>query len=370
MHGAAEVVDHHRRAATRQVEGVEPAEPAAGSGDDRDLAGVVDHVTFNPAAHPIDSIGPDSTVEQIFGQTIGWMVRRRPVADDAGGDRLQALGMLASALAGRPVAVVPVGPGEPSWTDGQSVFIDPSALARANLESIAVHASLIAAGSLDPDIVATAGSASAVGEALSGRRGAPCARRERRPAAGRVDIAGRPRNGKAQRLARVVYVGRVGQGRAWRSTGCVRCHPRQEGGFGQQPGGRRGGSRNGRSRPAPRAQGGARGTRRRRGRRHRRPRPVHQPRRRGWIHRQVAEEDVVVGAEVGQQRRRTAWCRRAHPSHELGEPGRLRGVLDGLRVVRGGRRHQTRRVQLPGVGRRTASAIGRTGAPCTRSSRR
>ena len=75
------------------------------------------------------------------------------MADEAGGDRLQALGMLASALAGRPVAVVPVGPGEPSWTDGQSVFIDPSALARVNLESIAVHASLIAAGSLAPDIV-------------------------------------------------------------------------------------------------------------------------------------------------------------------------------------------------------------------------
>ncbi len=73
--------------------------------------------------------------------------------DDLDGDRLQALGMLASALAGRPVAVVPVGPGEPSWTDGQSVFIDPSAHARANLESIAVHASLIAAGSLDPDVV-------------------------------------------------------------------------------------------------------------------------------------------------------------------------------------------------------------------------
>ncbi len=75
------------------------------------------------------------------------------MADDLDGDRLQALGMLASALAGRPVAVVAVGQGEPSWTDGQSVFIDPSAHARANLESIAVHASLIAAGSLTPDVI-------------------------------------------------------------------------------------------------------------------------------------------------------------------------------------------------------------------------
>jgi hypothetical protein len=74
------------------------------------------------------------------------------VANDAG-DRLQALGMFASALAGRPVAVAPVDPGEPSWTDGQIVFVDPSVPTRLNLESVAVHASLIAADSLAPDIV-------------------------------------------------------------------------------------------------------------------------------------------------------------------------------------------------------------------------
>jgi nitric oxide reductase NorD protein len=74
------------------------------------------------------------------------------VANDAG-DRLQALGMFASALAGRPVAVAPLDPGEPSWTDGQIVFVDPSARPRANLESVAVHASLIAADSLAPDVV-------------------------------------------------------------------------------------------------------------------------------------------------------------------------------------------------------------------------
>lgn len=75
------------------------------------------------------------------------------MAEDAEGNRLQGLGMLGSALAGRPVAVAAVGPGEPSWTDGQTIFIDPTAHTRANLESVAVHASLIAAGSLDPDIV-------------------------------------------------------------------------------------------------------------------------------------------------------------------------------------------------------------------------
>ena len=69
-------------------------------------------------------------------------------------DRLQALGMLASALAGRPVAVAPLAPGEPSWTDGQTVYVDPAEGARANLESAAVHASLIAAGSLDTQVMA------------------------------------------------------------------------------------------------------------------------------------------------------------------------------------------------------------------------
>jgi nitric oxide reductase NorD protein len=71
------------------------------------------------------------------------------VAGDALGDRLQALGMLASALAGRPVAVAELPPGEASWTDGQTIFVEGS----AKLEAIAVHASMLAAGSLDPDVV-------------------------------------------------------------------------------------------------------------------------------------------------------------------------------------------------------------------------
>ena len=65
------------------------------------------------------------------------------------GDRLPALGMLASALAGRPVAVADLPPGEPSWTDGQTIYVDPS----AKLATIAVHASMLAAGSLHPDVV-------------------------------------------------------------------------------------------------------------------------------------------------------------------------------------------------------------------------
>ncbi len=74
------------------------------------------------------------------------------MADEAPGDRLAALGMFASALAGRPVAVAALQPGEPPWTDGQTIYVDTGA-SRATLQAVAVHASMIAAGSLDPGIV-------------------------------------------------------------------------------------------------------------------------------------------------------------------------------------------------------------------------
>ena len=63
-------------------------------------------------------------MEQIFGQRIG---RRLSVGDDARADRLQVLGMLASALAGRAVAVAGLQPGEPAWTDGQTIYVDAAA---------------------------------------------------------------------------------------------------------------------------------------------------------------------------------------------------------------------------------------------------
>ena len=72
---------------------------------------------------------------------------------DARGDLTGALGMLASALAGVPVAVAELQPGEPPWTDGQTIYVDPSARARTKLAAVAVQASMIAAGSLDPDVV-------------------------------------------------------------------------------------------------------------------------------------------------------------------------------------------------------------------------
>jgi nitric oxide reductase NorD protein len=63
------------------------------------------------------------------------------------------LGLLASAIANRPVQVAPGAPGEPAWTDGKVVFIDAGESAHGQLESLAVQASLLAAGSLDGDVV-------------------------------------------------------------------------------------------------------------------------------------------------------------------------------------------------------------------------
>jgi nitric oxide reductase NorD protein len=75
------------------------------------------------------------------------------MATDALRDHLQAFGMFASALAGRAVAVAELRPGEPPWTDGQTIYVDPSAGNRANLEAIAIQATMVGAGSLDPDVV-------------------------------------------------------------------------------------------------------------------------------------------------------------------------------------------------------------------------
>src|SRR3954453_19787332 len=74
---------------------------------------------------------------------------RRDMSDEG---RVAGLAMVASAMAGRSVAVAPLERGEPSWTDGQTVFVDLAAGAGV-LESIAVQASLIAEGSLDVEMV-------------------------------------------------------------------------------------------------------------------------------------------------------------------------------------------------------------------------
>lgn len=73
--------------------------------------------------------------------------------DEVDSGRLRRLGLLASALAGRALQVAPSERGEPAWTDGRMVFVDADTSMRDQLEALAVQASLLAAGSLEPDVV-------------------------------------------------------------------------------------------------------------------------------------------------------------------------------------------------------------------------
>lgn len=66
---------------------------------------------------------------------------------------LQRWNMLASALSGRVLTVAEVEAGEPAWTDGKTVFIDPSSGVSRQLAAVAVQACLLSAGSLEPDLV-------------------------------------------------------------------------------------------------------------------------------------------------------------------------------------------------------------------------
>lgn len=77
------------------------------------------------------------------------------MSDPATADELgvQRLRLLASAIAAGPVDVAAGTPGEPGWTDGATVYLDPSAGPDEQLRTLAVQASLLAAGSLDPAIV-------------------------------------------------------------------------------------------------------------------------------------------------------------------------------------------------------------------------
>src|SRR5215475_8169756 len=63
------------------------------------------------------------------------------------------LSLLASAISSRDLRVASGEPGEPAWTDGRAVFVDAGISTRQQVEAVAVQASLLAAGSLDPDIV-------------------------------------------------------------------------------------------------------------------------------------------------------------------------------------------------------------------------
>lgn len=73
--------------------------------------------------------------------------------DVASVEGVARLGLLASAISRRPLQVAPAGPGEPAWTDGTAIYVDADTSTREQLESVTVQASLLAAGSLDHDIV-------------------------------------------------------------------------------------------------------------------------------------------------------------------------------------------------------------------------
>jgi hypothetical protein len=72
------------------------------------------------------------------------------MTDEAGVGRLS---LLASAISHRALRVAPGQPGEPAWTDGKVVFVDPDRNPREQLEALGVQASLLAAGSLEPAVV-------------------------------------------------------------------------------------------------------------------------------------------------------------------------------------------------------------------------
>src|SRR5438309_9591318 len=62
--------------------------------------------------------------------------------------------LLASAIAGRPVDVAAGDPGQPAWTDGATVFVPADAIWADQVCAIAVQASLLGAGSLEPEVFA------------------------------------------------------------------------------------------------------------------------------------------------------------------------------------------------------------------------
>ncbi len=83
-----------------------------------------------------------------------------PSSDQRGGpDRF---GLLASAIAGKPIDVAATDDDQPAWTDGATVFVDPRISATDQLASVAVQSALLGAGSLDPDISKRLGRRSAL----------------------------------------------------------------------------------------------------------------------------------------------------------------------------------------------------------------
>ncbi|MFD4402557.1 nitric oxide reductase activation protein NorD [Nocardia sp. NPDC058499] len=80
------------------------------------------------------------------------MIAEQSAEPESGG-----LATLASAIAGRTVRIAYVPAGEPTWTDGNCIYLDPSRTPTYQRQSLALHASLISGGSLAPAILRTLG---------------------------------------------------------------------------------------------------------------------------------------------------------------------------------------------------------------------
>ncbi|MDT5372328.1 MAG: nitric oxide reductase NorD protein, partial [Mycobacterium sp.] len=89
----------------------------------------------------------------MVNQALALESMRDLLTSDTEVDGLERLGLLASALSGRPLQVASLESGEPPWTDGKTVFIDPAVDWRGRLQALAVQTSLLAAGSLAPEVV-------------------------------------------------------------------------------------------------------------------------------------------------------------------------------------------------------------------------
>ena len=73
--------------------------------------------------------------------------------DTAQSDDPGRLSLLASAISSRALQVAAAERGGPAWTDGKVVFVDAGLATREQVEAVAVQASLLAAGSLDTNVV-------------------------------------------------------------------------------------------------------------------------------------------------------------------------------------------------------------------------
>ena len=73
--------------------------------------------------------------------------------NEVGGGAVSHWGLITQALSGRAVGVEPLASGELPWTDGETIYLDPLAERAERIAALAVQASLIRAGSLEPRLV-------------------------------------------------------------------------------------------------------------------------------------------------------------------------------------------------------------------------